>query len=165
MFLHTHCSSALRARASAHPAEETLGEGNSEQSVLPTVRKRGQTSSRPSQVLARWGTDAPFSARTSTNLPHGVVISADPVHLYSHPREEKLPPAAHASCIISCRCERLSRLADSCRRLAGRGRVGWGGSHRKVRENTSGRCTAKCGFIIQNAALNLSCSVLQVSAC
>lgn len=166
MFLHTHCSSDLRARASARRAEETLGEGNLEQSVLPTVRKRSQTSSRPSQVLARWGTNAPFVHRTHVlTLPQRVFISADPVHLYSHPREEKLPPAAHASCIISCRCERLSRLADSCRRLAGRGWVGWGGNHRKVRENTSGRCTAKCGFIIQNAALNLSCSVLQVSAC
>jgi len=65
MFLHTqkiHTAPvlSLRARASARRAEETLGEGNLEQSVLPTVRKRSQTSSRPSQVLARWGTNAPF---------------------------------------------------------------------------------------------------------
>jgi len=51
------------------------------------------------------------SARTSSHLPQGVLISVDPVHLYSHPREEKLPPAAQVCCKVSCRCERLSRLA------------------------------------------------------
>jgi len=81
MFFYTHTAPVLCEHV-PQPAglRRHLGKATSEQSVLPTVRKRSQTSSRPSQVLARGGarTHPSFSARTSSPL---TFPSADPVHL------------------------------------------------------------------------------------